>query len=395
MSNKVDPTFIRELAHFGLKDANKCYNCGNCTAICNLATPDNPFPRKMVRYIQLGQREKIASSPEPWLCYYCGDCSSRCPRGADPGETMMALRRYLISFYDWTGFSRRFYTSESFEILAVVALGLFVGLGMLIWWAMAAHPNYQHPMLNSVWTAHSMEIADLGMASILSFFLLTNVYRCVRINLGDLWGKIPLATFVAEAKFLLVNFLTQREFGKCTDRYQWFVHLMIMTGYSSIFLMVVLFIAGPVPMVWHSDAFRFQRDWPEYNFFHPLRLLGYYATFALFYGATYALIGRIRKSKPTYKNSHSSDWMFLILLELTTLTGILIHATRLLDLAMATYVIYVIHMMVAIPMLVLEVPFAKWAHLAYRPVVLFLMKVKQRYYAEQGATQPAVVTEAA
>jgi len=42
---------------------------------------------------------------------------------------------------------------------------------------------------------------------------------------------------------------------------------------------------------------------------------------------------------------------------------------------------------VAVPMLVLEVPFAKWAHLAYRPVVLFLVKVKQAYYAEQG--QPA------
>jgi len=77
MSNKVDPNLIRELEEFGLKDAGKCYNCGTCTAICDLATPENPFPRKLVRYIQLGQREKILRSSEPWLCYYCGDCSTR------------------------------------------------------------------------------------------------------------------------------------------------------------------------------------------------------------------------------------------------------------------------------------------------------------------------------
>jgi hypothetical protein len=38
----------------------------------------------------------------------------------------------------------------------------------------------------------------------------------------------------------------------------------------------------------------------------------------------------------------------------------------------------VIHLMIAVPMLVIEVPFAKWTHQLYRPLILFLMKVKQR-----------------
>jgi hypothetical protein len=50
---------------------------------------------------------------------------------------------------------------------------------------------------------------------------------------------------------------------------------------------------------------------------------------------------------------------------------------------MPTYVLYVVHMMCAIPMLVLEVPFSKWAHLAFRPVVLYLTKVKEQYNKEQ------------
>jgi hypothetical protein len=63
---------------------------------------------------------------------------------------------------------------------------------------------------------------------------------------------------------------------------------------------------------------------------------------------------------------------------LTTFSGILIHFTRLLEMPMSTYAIYVIHLMIAVPMLVIEVPFAKWTHQLYRPLVLYLMKVKER-----------------
>lgn len=375
MSNKIDPNLMKDLEHYGLKDAKKCYNCGNCTAICPLSTPENQFPRKFVRYIQLGQKDKILQSPEPWLCYYCGDCSTACPRGADPGETMMVARRYLTSRYDWTGFARRFYTSERFEILAVTVVGLLVGLGLLLF--NTGKPNWEHAYINSLWPAEHIEIADLVMAAILSILLLSNTFRCFLNVMGDMAFKIPFKYYRGQAKDLLVHFLTQRKFGECTDKKQWFVHLMIMTGYSSVFLLVVVFLR------W------FQRDEEIYSIWHPIRLVGYYATFGIMYGTTYAIIGRLKKSKPPYKNSHSTDWMFLILLQLTTMTGIFIHFTRLLDWPFMTYFLYVIHMMVAIPMLVLEVPFAKWAHLAYRPVVLFLLKVKERFYQDQPQAVPA------
>lgn len=385
MTNKVDPNLMKDLKAFGLKDANKCYNCGNCTAVCPLSTPDNAFPRRMVRFAQLGQKDKILHSPEPWLCYYCGDCSVKCPRGAEPGETMMVMRRYLTSLYDWTGFARKFYTSEKFEVMAILTVALLVGIGLLIF--NTGKPNWDHAHLNSVWPSHQIEIADLFMAAILSFFLLTNVFRCFKITMGDLASKVPFRIYAAQAKELIIHVLTQKRFGQCTDRMQWFVHLMIMTGYASVFLMVVVFINGL-----SFESLKFQRDLPEYAFWHPIRLVGYYATFAILYGTTYAMIGRLKKSKPVYKHSHGTDWMFLILLQLTTLTGILINFTRLLDWPAPTYFLYVIHMMVAIPMLVLEVPFAKWAHLAYRPVIIFLLKVKEQYRQEQPAPIPVEAT---
>lgn len=384
MSVKVDPNLMKDLKAFGLKDAGKCFHCGNCTAICPLSEPGSEFPRKLVKYAQMGLKDKIVGSSEPWLCYYCGECSVECPRGADPGETMMVMRRYLTSIYDWTGFSRKFYSSERFEILSIVIVGLLVGLGMLVF-----HGSYDmdHVSLQKAWPAEGMEIADIILGTTLSFFLLSNVYRCAKVVMGDLLTKIPLRLYAGELKELLLNFLTQKRFGKCSDRMQWFVHLMIMTGYSTMFLLVAVLLAGGIHVIGLSwDPLRFQRD-VIYPFFHPIRLLGYYATFAIFYGTTYALIGRIRKSKPPYQNSHSTDWGFLILLELTTLTGLMVHFGRLLNLPLATYAIYVIHMMIAVPMLALEVPFAKWAHLAYRPVAIYLLRVKQKYQEEQTAVE--------
>lgn len=373
MSVTVDPNLMKDLKHFGLKDANKCFHCGNCTGVCPLSTPENPFPRKLVRYAQLGLKDKILESPEPWLCYYCGDCSDRCPRGAEPGETMMVMRRYLTSLYDWTGFARKFYTSEAFEIAAVTVVGLLVGAALMIW---SGPWLTDRVALNTAWPAWAIEIGDLGMAAVLTFFLLSNVWRCINFVMGDFLKEIPLSFYIAEAKELLIHTATQKQFSQCSDKKQWIVHLAIMTGYASVFLMVV------VGLRW------FQRDSvivPEYSTLSLIMtLVGYYATAAIMYGTTYAIIGRIKKEKPPYKNSHSTDWMFLILLQLTTITGILVHAFIAIGWPVGTYVIYVIHLMVAIPMLVLEVPFAKWAHLAYRPVVLFLTKVKQNYKESRG-----------
>lgn len=384
MSVRVDPSLMKDLKAFGLKDANKCMHCGNCTAVCPLSTPENPFPRKLVKYAQMGLKDKILESSEPWLCYYCGDCSDTCPRGADPGEAMMAMRRYLTSQYDWTGFARRFYTSERFEIIAVAIVGILIGLGL--WIFHGSNPNMEHAHLNSVWPAPSIEIADFIMGAILSILLLSNTWRCVKFTMGDLLKKIPLEIYITQAKELIIHFLTQKKFGECTDRMQWIVHLLIMTGYSTIFLLVVVFTAGGIHIIGLSwEGIMFQRD-VIYPFFHPMRLLGYYATFAILYGTTYAIIGRLRKNKTPYKSSHGTDWMFLILLQLTTLTGILIHFSRILDLPLTTYIIYVVHLMVAVPMLVLEVPFSKWAHLAYRPVVLYLIKVKEKYSEVQKVT---------
>lgn len=386
MSTALDPEFILDLKKFGVADARICFNCGNCTAVCSLSTEATPFPRKTIRYLQLGAKEKLLQSPEPWLCYYCGDCTETCPRDANPAEVMMGIRRYLTTKYDWTGISRLFYTSKLFEVMAILIVALFVGLGFFF---------FHGPMLtdrvalNVFAPNHIIEILDLIMLGGLGILLLSNGYRMFRAVTGDpsqyllpdgegkqplrgfLIRGIPLSLYIAEIKEFAVHFFTQKKFKSCdtdTQRMQWFVHLLIMSGYTIIFMLVVVGIR------W------FQRD-EILSIWNPIRFLGYYSTFAILYGTTYAIVGRLRKNKTVYKHTHSSDWAFLMLLWLTTFTGILIHFTRLLEMPLSTYTIYVIHLMIAVPMLVIEVPFAKWTHQLYRPLIQYLMKVRERALA--------------
>ncbi len=369
MSSKVNPNLFEELKEFGLREeAARCFSCGQCAGVCPLSEGSTAFPRKMVRYAQLGLKDQILKSPEPWLCYYCGECSDKCPRQAEPGETMMAMRRYLTSLYDWTGIARLFYTSKSFEILAVALVAALVGLAFYFFHGPVVSERIA---LNTFAPNWFIEIADLVMAGVLSAVLLGNLYRCAQAVMEGKLTQVPLGLYLGKLKELIVHGLTQKNFGQCEDRKQWWVHLLIMTGYSSVFLMVVAFLR------WFQRDAVIDPQWPTVSL--VMTLVGYYATFAILYGTTYALVGRIKKSKRPYRFSHATDWMFLILLQLTTFTGILVHLGILLQWPLFTYFIFVIHLMVAVPMLVLEVPFAKWAHLAYRPVVLFLTKVKADY----------------
>lgn len=85
--------------------------------------------------------------------------------------------------------------------------------------------------------------------------------------------------------------------------------------------------------------------------------------------------------------SHPSDWIFPILLLLGATSGILVHAFRYLGWPLPTYYTYVAHLALMVPMLTLEVPFGKWAHLAYRPLAIYFQIVKEKALAQQAAME--------
>lgn len=381
MAERINPDFRSDLRHYGLGPWNECYHCGGCTATCPLSESDNLFPRRGIRLAQMGLERSLVSSVDPWLCYYCGDCSKTCPRGANPGEFMMVLRRYLTSRYDWTGISRLFYRKKILEMLAILLLAAGIIISFLVFLppsprlvtAPETFINAQGGvMINSLSEVATgdrfvkwIEYGDLAMAFIVAFLLISNIlHMFYRVVLSDRSLRIPILSYFTEFWHLIYNFLTQARFSKCESKTYWIGHLWLMTGYTIMFVIIVGFLA----------EFQIEEVRPWYNW---QRLLGYYATIGLLCFITYTIIGRIRKTAAKMKFSHPSDWMFLILLLLTTITGILVHIFRITGLPAATYYTYLIHLAVLVPMIVIEVPFSKWSHLAYRPFAIYFDRLRK------------------
>lgn len=375
MAGKMNPTLHLDMAQLGAQDVDMCMNCGTCTTICPMSEDSGGgFPRRVIRLIQTGQAAKLSESLDPWLCYYCGDCSTACPRQANPAETMMASRRYLTGRYDWTGLARLFYKSALAEIAAIVAVGLFVTALFL---------NLHGPVvldrveLNTYAPVRWVELGDWIMAATLSFFLLTNAFRMVwwTLGRGQMFRISPLI-YITQIPVFFTHLFTQKRWRKCGSHHsgiRWLKHLLLVTGYLSMLTLVLILLR------W------FQTD-QVYPFYYPQRLWGYYATIALLYPTGDFMISRWRRKEPIHLFSEASDWIFLVMLFLTALTGIMVNIFRVSNLPMATYAIYVIHLSIAVPMLVVEVPFSKWSHIMYRPLAIYLRGVKQAV-AEQNKSR--------
>ncbi len=130
MTALVDIDLLTDLQRYGAADVSACFSCGNCTATCPLVSNDSTFPRRMIRYAQVGMRDQLLSSKELWTCYACGECSETCPTQAEPSEFMAAARRYAIANYDRTGLARTMYTRPIVGTLIAVALAAFFALFM-------------------------------------------------------------------------------------------------------------------------------------------------------------------------------------------------------------------------------------------------------------------------
>ena len=68
-------------------------------------------------------------------------------------------------------------------------------------------------------------------------------------------------------------------------------------------------------------------------------------------------------------NSTYSDWLFLDILLLTTLTGFLAQVTRLIGVGAIAYPTYFVHLLFVFFLLV-YLPYSKFAHVVYRTVAM-------------------------
>jgi hypothetical protein len=256
----------------------------------------------------------------------------------------------------------------------VLAFVLPQGFGFAL---LSIAPAARHTvMLDHFAPKEIVHLSDTIMAGILSFFLLSNAARMF-YRLTHNQG-IPLSAYITNLPSVIYQSVTQARWRTCHDRdttKNWLRHFLLVTGYGTMFTLVVVFLP------WFQV---------EDSSFHWTSILGYYATAVMLGSTTWMIADRIGKKSEMHRFSHLSDWLFPILLFLTALTGIALHVFRLMNWAMPTYILYVVHLAIVVPMLVVEVPFGKWAHLLYRPLALYVVAVKKQadgYLRTQGVNE--------
>ena len=348
MSTRVDPNFKNTLKGYGKGNWNECYHCGNCTAVCPISEDGFLFPRKGVRAIQMGLKNKLAADVDPWLCYYCGECSETCPRDANPGELMMALRRYLTSVYDWTGLSGLFYNSLSALIIALVLVAAAItGVGFAKNFNTKSVMDFGH---------HFERIA---VFSVIAVFLLPSIFRMFWYTIIKENIKASLRTYIRGFWLLIKHMFTQKNTLKCEQNsWRWLEHLFVVTGYI-ILLVTTVFL-----------------NWFSTN--HPFIIyLGYFVSILIFIFTFDFILQRFRKKKEISKFSHPTDWLFVIWL---FFIGLFAFFTRLFidtDLINQFLWLYIIHLIMLAQWALIIVPFGKWTHFLYRSFAVLFAELKK------------------
>ena len=318
-----------------------------------------------MRLLQMGLEKKIDTTLEPWLCYYCGQCSEQCPREANPGETMMSLRRWLISRYDVTGIARQFFKSWIREVIFIFLIAVLTGLSLL-YYGFSGGNIYIYDGEGAFLPSQFIHRLDLSLGLVLVIFLVVNALRMWYLTMVK--GPtipIPIWLYFKELYQLPLHFFTQKRYSECEKKIKhpfympWFIHLGLMLGYVIMLVLVMVFIerlqSGPA-IQWSVHIF------------------GYLATIGLIAGTIYFIRNRFKKNYVQYKKSHSTDWVFVVLMFLIVITGIAQHVLHRTGLLEGANITYVIHLMFVVPWL-LRMPFSKWAHIIYRPLAMYFAAV--------------------
>jgi len=373
-----DPTLLADIRRYGKFDPTGCYQCGSCTVSCDLSQDSVTFPRRSIRLALLGLRQSLVHTLDPWICHDCGDCSVSCPRQAEPRISMITLRRFLSAQYEWTGIGARLLRSEAWYIGSLVAVALFTFLLILayhLWYVKMGAKDFVTTPLGLEHMFPIMTYYTLAVILVPVLLLLSRILHVWRLTMSDEErAEIPLFAYVAECWTYLYQSVTHSMMRKCPDRGRWVGHWLMAFG---VVIMLAIKVFG---LKW------FQTDnlYPIYN---PQRWIGYVAAIFILYGIGDVLLGRLRAKKEIYKETRWQDLGFPALLILTVFTGLAAHIFRYAGFALTCHFLYAAHIIVATPMLLVEMSFGRWAHMVYRPLALYLLAVRQRAGREIAAAE--------
>jgi len=383
----VDLGLYPDIRRFGAGDVSACFSCGTCTASCPLSQDDGAFPRRIIRYAQLGMKDALLSSKELWSCYQCGECAETCPTQADPSEFMAAARRYAIAGYDRTHIARTMYTRPILATVIAVALAVLFALFMMTargpqsTESLAIFEFIPSEMIHNLGIGVMVVVVVAGLAGVLS--MARRIAKREGVGMSDVFGgrralgRSGRAAWAAVGREAVGQVQFRQECDADTASIPWYrrrglVHALVVWGFLGLLLATGL--------DYGLELLGIKATGTPVPIWYPVRLLGTVAGFALVYGTTILIVDRYRAANRSVRSSTAADWMLLGLLWVTGVTGFAIELALYLPGVPAWgYWLFLVHVAVAME-LVLLAPFMKLAHAVYRPVALFFVELSR----EQG-----------
>jgi len=358
---QTDLEWKRQIIGLDAPDLSVCYQCGTCTAVCPISTAENPFPRKEMVWVQWGMKDRALGNASIWLCHQCGTCNTYCPRDAKPSNVMAALRDYSITHYAVPAFMGRAlshprYLPLLFAVPAIILLAVLGWLGHLtsLPEGRIVFSKFLPIAYIEVIFVASMVLALIGAAM--------GGARYWRAMSGSGNGHVPIPTLSAT----LVDIFKHRRFSQCREvpgtrethkEHLHHTHMAVFYGFLGL-------VATTTSVGIGIYAFGYLTPWP---FWHPVKILGNVSGTVVVLASAVFLWRRIADAGRAGKSAYS-DWLFLSILGLTTLTGFLSQWLRLADLRVA-YPMYFIHLLFVFFLLV-YIPYSKFAHLIYRGLAM-------------------------
>ncbi|MEW5984781.1 MAG: quinone-interacting membrane-bound oxidoreductase complex subunit QmoC [Acidobacteriota bacterium] len=371
----VDPDleFIRLLDEGSGHMLKRCFQCGTCSATCDLSPDTSPFPRKEMAWAAWGMKERLLNDPDVWLCYQCNDCSVRCPRGARPGDVLAMVRREAIVYHAFPAFVGRWASQPAAIPLllgipaALLTLALLVRdpIQQALGWAPAVGTPilYAYSRMFPRWLLNGVFLAF----TLLALGLLAGGVARLWRSMGRLHGaggpSRRARGLVGSVTSVVASVLMHDRFVKCTEsRSRYWSHLAVFFGFLALSLVTIWVISAPYnPLV--RGAFIY-----PFAFLSPWKVLANLGGIALLGGCFLMIWDRMRE-RDHASVSTFGDWALIGTLILVVFTGFATEVLHYIRLEPHRHLAYFAHL-VFVGALLLYLPYSKLAHAVYRTTAL-------------------------
>jgi quinone-modifying oxidoreductase subunit QmoC len=362
---RSDLGFKREILGLDAHDLTACYQCGTCSVVCPISTADNPFPRKEMIWVQWGLKERALGNSSIWLCHQCAACTTYCPRDAKPASLMAALRDYSVGHYAAPAFMGRAlgdprYLPLLFAVPVLIFLAILASLGHL--GRLPDGPVVFSKLVPILYievvfvAAMALSVAGAAAGGVRYWTAMSG--QAGHDGRGPWPALVPtLLTILRHGKFR--DCAARPAGSRRTDKeHLHHTHLAVFYGFLGL-------VATTTSVGIGIYAFGYLTPWPLW---HPVKILGNLSGLAVIVAVVVFAYRRIADRDKAGKSTYS-DWLFLSILLLTTLTGFLCEMLRLVAAPRLAYPTYVVHLALIFFLLV-YIPYSKFAHLVYRTTAM-------------------------